>query len=152
MTSIRAKFRCMSLKPDWQGYTEVLLRAVMGSKGNSEENKQFWEATPNGEAAFTVKGHSGLFEPGVFYYIDMWLDETKPESGWQLYEVAKQAEGVGSVTFHPHYRDRDSAEKAVAPLWGNLKMDITKSGTLALFGEPGAWWRITFTRAPADQE
>jgi hypothetical protein len=150
-TTIRAKFRCMSLKPDWQGYTEVLLRPVMGNKGNSEENKQFWEATPNGEASFTVKGHSGFFEPGVFYYIDMWPEEFKPDMGWQLYEVAKRAEGIGSVIFQPHYKERDNAEREIAPLWGSLKMDITKSSTLALFGEPGRWWRITFARAPSDE-
>lgn len=149
-TTIRAKFRCMGFRQDWQNYTEVLLRAVMGNKGNSEENKQFWEATPNGEASFTIKGHSGFFEPGIFYYIDMWAEEGQPNVGWQLFEVAKRAGGIGSVTFQPQYKERDAAEKEVAPLWGSLKMDITKSGTLALFGEPGRLWRINFTRAPSD--
>lgn len=150
MTTIRAKFRCMSLKTTYDGYTEVVLRAVMGNKGSCEENKRFWESTPNGEATFTMRGVVP-FESGAYYYIDMEPNtDSDAKTWWQLYEVKKRAQGCGGVNFQPQHKGREDAEAVQQPLWGSLTMDITRDGTLSLFGEPGPKWRISFSRAPDD--
>ena len=66
MSRVTAKFRCNAAREAY-GSTEVHLSAVTGDGG--EENKAFWDATPNGSLTMYVSNEraAGYFEPGNEY-------------------------------------------------------------------------------------
>lgn len=77
---VRAKFKCMELVQKYQ-YTDqhgddvvqptVTLRPVYAGGGASEEDKAFWDATPNGELHMTITNTAAVetFEIGKDYYL-----------------------------------------------------------------------------------
>lgn len=67
MKTIRAKFNVAEItKYGNAGGTKIVLLPVMS---NSEENKAFWEYTPNGKIEMHVSNPDAQFEFGE-YYID----------------------------------------------------------------------------------
>jgi hypothetical protein len=70
----RAKFWCEKVSKTKMGQhgdigTEVVLRAVYDG---SEENKQYFKWTPNGEIKLGILNESAanIFEPGNEYFVD----------------------------------------------------------------------------------
>ena len=69
---LRAKFSCVSIKPDENGEA-VKLFAVYGTDDkDNEENNQFSEATPSGEHEMYISNPSarGFFSVDESYYLD----------------------------------------------------------------------------------
>jgi hypothetical protein len=71
--SVRAKFRCQSIKemPGGEGtMKEVVLNPVYG---NGEENKQWSKWTPSGELKMTITNPSAYdqFKVNGEYYLDI---------------------------------------------------------------------------------
>lgn len=66
---MRAKFLADSVTNHASGNTVVKLTPVYG---NTEENKSFWEATPNGslEMCITNPKANQFFVAGTEYYLD----------------------------------------------------------------------------------
>lgn len=66
---MRAKFLAESVTNHASGNTVVNLAPVMR---NTEENKSFWEATPNGklEMCITNPNAKDFFVAGTEYYLD----------------------------------------------------------------------------------
>lgn len=66
--SVRAKFRVHAVTPHTWG-TEVMMHPVYSG---SEENKSFWEATPNGEIRMTIKNETAAkhFDVNGEFYVD----------------------------------------------------------------------------------
>ena len=71
MIKIRAKFVCMEAEVAYPGadYSTVRLNPVIGG---SEENEEFYKATPGGDIELqVVKNETAqLFEVGKEYYVD----------------------------------------------------------------------------------
>ncbi|MDR3572829.1 MAG: hypothetical protein P4L50_03125 [Anaerolineaceae bacterium] len=73
VASVRAKFRCSSVRKELSGNTAdpfhftFHFNAVYGT--GSEENKTFWKYTPSGTIDLTGL-RSDLFVVGSCYYID----------------------------------------------------------------------------------
>lgn len=65
---VLAKFKCTSKQEYEGGYTNIELDAV---SDNSEENKKFWEATPNGSMHLGTSNIEAAkqFVPGEEYFI-----------------------------------------------------------------------------------
>ena len=65
---VRAKFRVHNVTRNSWG-TDVAMSPVYSG---SDENKQFWDATPCGEIRMTIKNEAAAkhFEPNKEYYID----------------------------------------------------------------------------------
>ncbi len=78
MSKVRAKFRVTSIarklyqSGDTAGVGVVTLNPVTGG---SDENKEFWKATPHGsiELHVTAKDPAELFELGRAYYVEFTL-------------------------------------------------------------------------------
>lgn len=73
LSSVRAKFfvsdvNVYSINPPQR---QITLKPVY-STNPEHENKQFWDATPNGELKMTVNNSAAaeFFKPGTEYYID----------------------------------------------------------------------------------
>ncbi|MEH1772435.1 hypothetical protein [Nostoc sp.] len=66
---MRAKFLAESVSNHASGNTVVNLAPVLKS---TEENKSFWQATPNGklEMCITNPKATEFFKAGVEYYVD----------------------------------------------------------------------------------
>ena len=80
----RCKFVCNSVdhsisKGGKIDHVEVVLNPVYGP---SDENKAFWDATPNGSLKLTLAKpeHVGLFERGEEYYVDISSVKGRPVS------------------------------------------------------------------------
>lgn len=75
LEKVRAKFRVNAVIPHEWG-TEVSMHPVYSG---SEENKAFWDATPNGSLNLTIKNEAAAkyFRPNAEYYID--FVEVPPE-------------------------------------------------------------------------
>lgn len=70
MDSVRAKFKCNSVEHMEGGYKKANFRAVTSG---SDENKDFCEATPNGDLSIMIssgRAAQDFFEPGECYYLD----------------------------------------------------------------------------------
>ncbi len=62
---VRCKFKCVTASPDPSPYTASFEPVY----GGSEENDQFFAATPGGSISLSViRGQH--FEPGKEYYVD----------------------------------------------------------------------------------
>lgn len=77
MMATRCKFCCQS-KREYQHWNtnkpNLYEYEFMPVTGGSEENKQFFEATPTGSLKVSTV-RDGSFEVGKSYYIDMFLAE-----------------------------------------------------------------------------
>jgi len=70
MKTVRAKFKCQSVKESEGGYKEVEMMAVMDGDG---ENGDFNKYTPNGQFKMQISPETkavDYFEPGKEYYLD----------------------------------------------------------------------------------
>jgi len=110
-----------------------------------EENKQFWDATPAGDAELRFVSHAVVdVEPGQYFYIDM---EEVPEdvATWKLWKVARtetQMEVCLSLGWDTH-RDRLAA--------ASLNMTIGNQEAWRHFeGKQGTSWRVVFLPADGD--
>ena len=140
---IRAKFRCLLTTCSWDNIHRAEFKPVYqkkdnGSDGNAEENKTFWEATPSGEATLNFRGPHE-FVPGAYYYLDMEPDET----GTWTYSSLTRFPTNGEVVLNLYCQSPNPGLQ-----YGTLKMNITRLGTLQLFGEVGTRLNVTFTKAP----
>jgi hypothetical protein len=75
--AVRAKFRVHQAKRnDWG--TEVVMHPVYSG---SEENKKFWDATPNGQIQMTIKNEVAAeqFQADKEYYVDFTAAPTPVE-------------------------------------------------------------------------
>lgn len=156
---IRAKFRCMSISDGLNDSVQIRLAAVIPKKGlpNFEENKQFWEYSPNGECLLTYTGRpmligvdnvSHAFEVGSFYFIDMEKTQgTDPKNSnikdadgvWQLARREDHINGYGSVDFNTYPKTGQLKS-------GELKIGLSEKadGAKAAFGAPAWGWSIGF--------
>ncbi len=81
--STRAKFKCMHImRGEYEGggeSFEVVLTPV-NQYDNTEENRDFWEATPSGkiELVITNKDARKFFTPGKSYYVDFTEAHVQP--------------------------------------------------------------------------
>lgn len=74
--SVRAKFICV--ENGKAGYSpthitsKIVLQPIHGTYGDSEENKQFFAATPGGKIELSVVNTTAAeqFEVGKAYYVD----------------------------------------------------------------------------------
>ena len=68
MTTVRAKFNCISVTNTKDGATVKLSPVINGS----DENKEFYRYTPGGEISLsTINTHAAKqFIPGSDYYVD----------------------------------------------------------------------------------
>lgn len=68
--SVRAKFRCNSAR-DTGSIMEVNLSAIYPGPNPSDEDKAFWDATPNGNLTMYVSNEraADYFAPGHEYYL-----------------------------------------------------------------------------------
>ncbi len=68
--SVRAKFRCNS-SVEAHGGQQIVASAITAGPGASEEDKAFWDATPNGSLTMYVSAGrcEGFFEPGAEFYV-----------------------------------------------------------------------------------
>lgn len=71
-TKIRAKFVIGKKTIHANSYQEITMNAVYSQDPN-HENKQFWDATPNGTITMTISKNGGLFEVGKEYFVDFTL-------------------------------------------------------------------------------
>jgi len=69
-TKMRAKFKCEDITKYSGGFVGVTLQPVVEG---SEENKQFWKNTPQGQLKMNITNPiaQGFFEPGKEYYLDI---------------------------------------------------------------------------------
>lgn len=69
--SVRAKFYCAWVKEIPAGNREVQLHPVYPGSDASQEDKAFWQATPNGSLNMHINNPpaSDLFVPGDHYYL-----------------------------------------------------------------------------------
>jgi hypothetical protein len=73
MTSVRAKFVCSAILPNFGSSTVFHFNAVYSNDPNSE-NKAFTDATPSGYMQIAIdnsKPASAMFERGQEYYFDI---------------------------------------------------------------------------------
>jgi hypothetical protein len=74
MATVRAKFKVAKLtRYGWgQGEHEEVTLSPVYPSDESPENKQFWEATPNGEIRLYIQnpGAIGKFPLGREFYVD----------------------------------------------------------------------------------
>lgn len=70
-TKVRAKFRVNHVAPSADGSARIYMAAVYSDVPGSE-NKQFSDATPDGNFQMTIKsgGPIAFFESGKDYYLD----------------------------------------------------------------------------------
>jgi hypothetical protein len=68
----RCKMTCQSVKRTkaWTGKGFHYTAEFQAVADGSDENKAFWEATPNGSLTI-VESKESTFEPGESYYIDI---------------------------------------------------------------------------------
>ena len=74
---VRAKFTCIGVRKSlhWDRSKGFLFEATFSPvTSGSEENKQFFEATPSGEIKLSTYKED-YFEPGKSYFIDFTLAE-----------------------------------------------------------------------------
>lgn len=82
---VRAKFRCLEVTtrfsyhaPDGAAVTQTSVRLVptiynkKGAANADDENKAFWDATPNGELTMVITNPAAkdYFKVGTAYYLD----------------------------------------------------------------------------------
>lgn len=139
-TTIRAKFRCLSITHSWNGDTLVKLGPIKRGNGKDPENEFFWKFTPSGEAELSFpKGKTAPFKPGAFYHVDMQRADKAP---WRLssLEQADYATNVG--LYCP-----EDAELGAS--WGSLKMGLSveATGARAAMQPHGSHWNVRFTFA-----
>lgn len=70
--TVRSKFKCTSKTEFEYGGFEVKFVPVYGGANASDENKKFWDTTPNGEFRLSriKKPVADLYEVGKSYYLD----------------------------------------------------------------------------------
>ncbi len=72
METVRSKFKCTSKTEFEYGGFEVKFVPVYGGADATDENKRFWDATPNGELRLSgiKKPVADLYQVGREYYLD----------------------------------------------------------------------------------
>ena len=152
MKLIRAKFRCLVVKKNWEGETLVEFGPVF-QQGKNPENAEFWKFTPSGDATLTFKGPSfddrgKEYSPGDYYYIDMHKD--LEEGGWRLAQVSHTGEESGFVELRTNGTKTAGWGKGVMGFsYGTLQMGLDHAPALGWFDKAGEDWAVTFAFAEA---
>lgn len=135
---IRAKYRVLQSIHGVNGHITKLGPVLPASGEHTEENKQFWDATPSGEC---VIHHTPGVEPmpwGEFFYIDM----VRNDEGRWTGHVKDNGES-GEVEFWAGWQEK--SQDGIQH--GKLTIGIGYEATLLRFGRGGRQWTITFTLA-----
>lgn len=138
-TTIRAKFRCMSVTRTWDGIENCEFRPVKRD-GKDAENDKFWDASPSGEAKLAFKGECGI-QQGAYYYIDMTADE---EGDWSAGTISWHSGGGGNIQL---YRGWQQTDKGL--FHGSIEIGVNYDKVLELFGRPDGKWKVEFIFAEA---
>lgn len=144
MSTIRCKFRCLTLTHQADQGVLVGLRPVYGKSPSSpegaDENLRFWKATPTGEVTLHYQLDATVpFTVGSYYYIDITLSEGT--EGWKLWELSQHETNLGIRMGLAWVNGR--------PLMsGEMSMTIDNQDAWAPFlGRVGAHWQVVFTPA-----
>ena len=140
-TTIRAKFRCMSVSRTWDGIENCEFRPVKRDSGQDPENEIFWKYTPTGSATLIYKGESE-FKPGAYYYIDM---TTAEDGKWDVSSITRRSGESGDVNLSSVWKPVTSGGFR----HGSIEMGIDSSRVIDLFGTPGSKWDVEFSFAEA---
>lgn len=142
---VRAKFRCLSITYRLD-HTSVELKPVIpkgdGWPGGSEENRQFWQASPTGEASVTYRHTSPPFKVGEYYYIDLQeVPEDAPGRPWKLWEVSSMESRLTVRLGLDWLSDGEMTA-------GSLSLGIENKGAWPPFiGKVGTRWSVEITPA-----
>uniref|UniRef100_A0A6H1ZPB2 Uncharacterized protein n=1 Tax=viral metagenome TaxID=1070528 RepID=A0A6H1ZPB2_9ZZZZ len=70
MKTVRAKFKCDSVSPEFDGGSKIIKFSAVTE--GSEENKSFWKYTPAGSLEMQIDNPpaSSFFKLGKEYYLD----------------------------------------------------------------------------------
>jgi len=71
---VRAKFRVLTIKREWDGKWAVEMRPINRGRGKDPENSLFWDATPSGDATLEFPAEPDM-EIGAYYYMDLIPDD-----------------------------------------------------------------------------
>lgn len=144
MGSVRAKFRCMRVTKSWDKTTTVVLSPVT----EKTDDEGFWKYTPSGECELSYYQEDPPFEPGAYYYIDLQPVSEHSEGIWAHNEKTDQGNGQGTVklSVSPFY---DYRNPKPGMRHSRLELGIDSQPAFDALGEPGSFWRVSFTFAEA---
>jgi hypothetical protein len=152
---IRAKFRCLHIDNSLDKVTTAKLAPVIPKKGlpNFEENRQFWEYSPSGEAVLTFKGDpkdsdGRLFVVGDFYFIDMEKSAVDPltADAWVLARREEHLGGTCTVDLRLEWRKSEDP-RALREGFMRIGMSEKADAAQASFGRPANGWAVRFSYA-----
>lgn len=158
---VRAKFRCLSATHTWKDEFSAKLAPVISKgdsyPGGSQENREFWEASPSGECELWFRNlAASLVKVKSYYYIDMRRlgqdpdEKTAEENLWTL----------TSVKYLGNSHDKGPTMMEVeltrscwheSPFFsGTLKIGIHNKAAWPHFeNRVGTPWEVIFTEADA---
>lgn len=151
---IRAKYRCLSITHRLTNGgqatdTSCALKPVIAKSkdypGGSEENHQFWSATPLGEAEFVYRDVPANvpFVVGGYYYFDFEQIEDPNGRCWKFWKH-EQTESTLTVQIGLGWEPNEYLSSA------SVSMSIeNKSAWPAFMGKAGTRWQVTVTPADA---
>ena len=157
--TVRAKFRCLGINAKYDGLFIAELKPVMQRGSNSEENKRFWEASPNGDCELVFNKCCPLV-PGAYYYLDLSpvndmegpISKLEIEERWSLEVVTEFGAGNSEVSFS-YWRQYDyKLPRPDGLASGRLKLGLdAKKGRAAYenFSHPGSKWKLAVSFAEA---
>lgn len=136
--TVRAKFRCLSVKHTYEHHQIVKLAPVnQRAAVRNEENKLFWTATPNGELRLGFNGpavddEGKPFSPGFYYYIDLDRDDASQSDHLAVNEVTTR--GWGDEVKLNYVTRRSRGEPGL--MWGDMRIGLseTAANVIALLG------------------
>jgi hypothetical protein len=135
----------MAVTQEWNGDRKVLFRPVL-QQGPNPENKEFWEATPSGEAVLNFRGPSfddrkKEYQPGDYYYIDLMPSE---DGGWLLATRTEHSGSNGSVELCTRGGKHTAGYNEAGFSYGSLQMGIDNMAAFVCFDKAGAIWDVQF--------
>jgi len=169
--NVQAKFRCLGIEKTWDNIEVVRLQAVHAGKNGvqSEENKAFWKASPNGEFTLRITNpeSQGKMESSEYYYLDFREDVPghMKDLGDQVLTVAMVVDYVGKyrsgqteVRMNPCHGTWDAENKKTIPhpingkIWlewvnAEFKMSIDNPTACDKFS-PGDYLWIELRKSP----
>ena len=148
---VQAKFRCMSVtlrvKDAEAAFKPVIAKNEDWPNG-CDENKQFWEATPAGDALLRFSSPGAVdVEPGQYFLIKIVEVPAGTEGAWKLWKVAAM-ESQQDVCISLGW-DTNRSRLAQA----ELNMSIANKDAWPHFaGKQGTYWSVEFSLADGDHE
>ena len=142
---VRAKFRVLGINYRLS-HTVVELKPVIAKSDSwpegSEENRQFWSASPEGESELVYKAGVEIpYELGDYVYIDM----VPGEEGrtWKLWEISHKSSWLGVKFGLGHDGEEDLTH-------ASLRIEIENQDAWGHFdGKQGTKWSVTYTKVKA---